>query len=109
MIFDPGASKTTITPQVAKAIGFQKQRGTYRKVGVVTASRHEEVINFVVPEVQLGGQTVAGLEVVSMRLPKAVGARGLLGLNFLRHFKILLDFGKGEVTFNRLRTTRAAS
>ncbi|MGQ9627405.1 MAG: hypothetical protein ACUVV0_10945 [Anaerolineae bacterium] len=56
----------------------------------------------VVPLVRLYTETVHNLTVLCVPLPSQAGVMGTLGLNFLRHFKVTLDFGEGLASFERI-------
>ena len=45
--------------------------------------------------VRVGAGTVSGLEVSCYDLPAFLGADGLLGLNFLRRFRVTFAFDSG--------------
>ena len=49
------------------------------------------------------GQKVTNLDVLCHDLPPESGVDGLLGLNFLRHFKLTIRFRKGIIDLNRER------
>jgi hypothetical protein len=46
------------------------------------------------------------LNFLIMPLPLPLGVKGLLGLNFMRHFKVILDFEQGILNFERLSHPR---
>jgi hypothetical protein len=49
------------------------------------------------------GQKVAALDVLCHDLPAESGIDGLLGLNFLRHFRLTIRFRKGIVELAKER------
>ena len=49
------------------------------------------------------GQKVTNLDVLCHDLPPESGVDGLLGLNFLRQFKLTIRFRKGIIDLNRER------
>jgi len=49
------------------------------------------------PRLQALGQSLDDLEVITLNLPSAAGVHGLLGLSFLRHFKLFINFPKGKL------------
>ena len=49
------------------------------------------------------GQKVTNLDVLCHDLPPESGVDGLLGLNFLRHFRLTIRFRKGIIDLNKER------
>jgi hypothetical protein len=49
------------------------------------------------------GQKVTRLDVLCHDLPAESGVDGLLGINFLRHFKLTIRFRKGIIDLTRER------
>jgi clan AA aspartic protease (TIGR02281 family) len=101
MIFDTGATFTTITPEIALKLGFDLQK-TARDQIVYTANKAISAFRFIIPCVYLQNEKVSDHEVRCMALPKELRVDGLLGLNFLRHFNICLDFESGLLTLERI-------
>ncbi|HIC96629.1 TPA: hypothetical protein EYP12_08425 [Candidatus Bipolaricaulota bacterium] len=91
---DTGATYTMIPWEVAQALGYHPERSR-RRIELMTASGMVVVPLLEVKEVKALGQTVKGLEVLVHDLPPAGRVEGLLGLNFLRGFKLTLDFKAG--------------
>ena len=93
-LLDTGARRTLITPGLAAGLGFHPTRfeETTRIVGAVaTASAGCLTLE----SVSVLGLEVAGLRVLCHPLPEALGAQGLLGLDFLNRFCVVID-GPGE-------------
>jgi hypothetical protein len=49
------------------------------------------------------GQKVANMEVLCHDIPPESGVDGLLGLSFLKHFKLTIRFRKGIIDLNKER------
>lgn len=93
LILDTGASRTVFTPQALQAVGFDPTAGP--TIAATTASHIESVVLLTINRLEAGGQSVSNLEVTVMSLPPALRADGLLGLDFLRHFHLFINFQKG--------------
>jgi hypothetical protein len=52
---------------------------------------------------RLGGSTVRGLEVFVYDLPPLLAADGLVGLDFLRRFRVTFDFEAGVLILREPR------
>mgnify|MGYP005843054241 CR=1 FL=1 len=107
MALDTASSISTIRPDVATRLGFDL--GTVLNMETVsTANQIISVPLLVIPSVTLYTETVHDLEVLCVPLPSQTGVRGTLGLNFLRHFKVTLDFGEGLASFERIALSSEA-
>lgn len=91
MILDTGATYTMFPFETARALGLDPSVPR-RKIEIVTASTIEYRPIIVVPSVRAFGFEVRNLEVACHDLPPRAPCDGLLGLNFLRQFNILLYF-----------------
>jgi len=101
MIFDTGASFTIITPKVAIELGYDLS--TLPSIPLFTASREESTLMLELKTVSIGGdKRISKVSARCMLLPSDLKIDGLLGLNFLRHFNINLNFEQGILTFNRI-------
>ncbi|MBI5300197.1 MAG: retroviral-like aspartic protease family protein [Deltaproteobacteria bacterium] len=93
LILDTGATFTLIAPEILLRIGSDPSKAT-DKSAITTASGIEFVPFLKVPIIKTLGVERNDIEVCAHSLPSNMPARGLLGLNFLRHFNIHLDFLK---------------
>ena len=91
MVLDTGASLTMLPHEVILAIGCDPTK-TARHVEIMTASSVEVVPVVVVPAVTALGNAVKHLEAICHSLPSISPVEGLLGLNFLRHFDLHMNF-----------------
>ena len=91
VILDTGASITTLSHEMALAIGCSPTKASHR-IEIMTASSVELVPIVVIPTIEVLGHKVKCLEVVCHDLPSISPVDGLLGLNFLKHFNLHLNF-----------------
>lgn len=83
MIVDTAASYLTVRPDVFEQLGV----APINKASLVTASARAEAPLGQVDKVTVGTQCFAAdVQVISIPLPSALPAEGLLGASFLRHF-----------------------
>jgi len=93
LLIDTGASLTMIRGDVLQAAGvsrlaYQSMQRFNTANGVVDASI------FVLDSLSMGEQSINNLEVGSLSSEHFQAADGLLGMNFLKHFKFFIDQGE---------------
>ncbi len=91
MVFDTGASITSISYETALNIGMDPAMAK-KRIEIVTASGKEYVPIMIVPKLTVLGYTLEGVESIVLNLPPGTRARSLLGLNVLSDFNIALRF-----------------
>jgi clan AA aspartic protease (TIGR02281 family) len=89
LLLDTGASLTVITPALLQQLGLDYNR-PQRTAWFNTANGVVEAPIFTIDRVSIGSQTVDRLEVAVMDLNNQ-GIGGLLGMNFLQHFRFSID------------------
>ena len=97
LILDTGASYTMISPEILIRIGCDPSQTLYKKP-ITTASGVEYVPFLIVSSLKVWGVERKNVEVCAHSLPPNIPARGLLGLNFLRHFNVHLNFLDRNIT-----------
>lgn len=100
MALDTGATHTVISLSAARDIGYDPSR-TRGSVELLTAGGIVHAPKLRLRSAACLGQKVANLDVVCHDLPAGSPIEGLLGLDFLRHFSVLLDFPKGRLAIRR--------
>jgi predicted aspartyl protease len=91
MSLDTGLSITFFTPRLLQEVGLDPAAATVRR-SVYTYDGVAELPVLQVPRLRVFGQEVHDLEVASGELPPKLGLDGVLGLNFLRHFDLHINF-----------------
>jgi len=91
MILDTGALYTAISWDIAKDIGYDPA-GASERVPIVTANGVIEVPKIKVRGIGFRGLYAENVEVICHDIPEIAEIEGLLGISFLKHFKISLDF-----------------
>ncbi|MEY2562963.1 MAG: hypothetical protein QOH88_1156 [Verrucomicrobiota bacterium] len=97
---DTGASTTAIAPELAKQLGVASS-----PIGAATTGgAHVDVAGGILQSFQVGGAKIENSNVVVAdffgMLSKAIGARldGIVGYNFLRNYKVALDYPNETLT-----------
>lgn len=91
MIVDTGATITTIPIESAIAIGCDPTKPK-RRIELITASGIEYAPMVTVPKIEFLGFTLRNTDVICHNLPPQSVGSGLLGLNILKNFDLLLKF-----------------
>ncbi len=106
MALDTGAGLTMIPIETALAIGYDPAKAR-KRVELVTASGIELVPQLTIRRARCLGHTVRDLDVVCHDLPTQSPVKGLLGLNFLRHFDVRLNFLRKRLDLQGARQQRS--
>jgi predicted aspartyl protease len=97
LAIDTGASYTMISNEAILSIGPNPSLHALRKIEVTTGSGIIFVPVIKIPRFRALGYEIKNLEVICHTLPPESSVEGLLGLNFLRAFKITFDFPKNTI------------
>jgi len=93
-IIDTGATYTSISQSMADALGYRLGPNT-ETVRVGTASGVETVPVVILDSVNIQGYAVRNLRAIVLP-PRSQAELGLLGLNYLDHFRYTVDAGRKE-------------
>ena len=103
LILDTGASRTTLPPLVLRGIGLDPDAAG-REVRVTTASGSQTAPLLTINRIDASGHSVNDLDITCLDLPNQLQIDGLLGLNFLRHFKLYINFSKGVLVIHERKS-----
>lgn len=93
LVLDTGSSYTVLRWKLIYAIGLTvNPRKTTQRT---TATAVETVPKIIIPEINAFGNGVKNVDAIVKDLPPESHVDGLLGLSFLKHFKLTIDFKKG--------------
>jgi clan AA aspartic protease (TIGR02281 family) len=95
-VVDTGASMVTIPRSTAQKLGLMSSRSTMRRQ-VNTAGGTVQAETVVLPSIELDGWQLDNVEALVLDLPNQPGV-GLLGLNYLRRFRMDLNSERGVLT-----------
>lgn len=96
LIADTGAQHTLISPRVAARLGLDLDR-PLRLQALAGVGQSPPVPVVRLDRLRVGASVVSGLEASVYDLPPFFRADGLLGLNFLRRFRVTFAFDTGEL------------
>jgi Aspartyl protease len=100
-IIDTGASMTLIPAWAAEMLGYRPQ-ATSEWIRVQTAGGPRRLPYAALSRIEIQGLGLSNLPVLFGDLPGYDASRGLLGMDFLRHFSMAVDHDLGRMTL-RLR------
>jgi predicted aspartyl protease len=103
VVLDTGASFTVVATDILVHLGYDPANPLFTRQRIVTGSGIEYAPRMTLRSVTAIGQKVANLEVLGHDLPAESGISGLLGLNFLRHFRLTVRFRKGIAELTKER------
>jgi Tfp pilus assembly protein PilF len=96
-IIDTGASMTLIPAWAAEMLGYRAS-ATSEWIGVQTAGGPRRLPYAALSRLEVQGLGVSNLPVLFGDLPGYDANRGLLGMDFLRHFSMAVDHDLGRMT-----------
>jgi len=91
---DTGATYMMIPWEIAEVLGYNPELSKER-IDMTTASGVEKVPLITLKSVSVLGMKAEDIKVAVHDLPQRSYVDGLLGLSFLKNFKICLDFRQG--------------
>jgi predicted aspartyl protease len=94
---DTGATSTLVNLAMLVGVGYDPGTAPTR-VQVTTGSGIEFAPRVVVIRLRALGQQRRDFPVLGHTLPASAGVDGLIGLDFLRGFKLGMDFQSGEIS-----------
>lgn len=99
LALDTGATDTMANIAPLAAVGYDPSLEP-DLVQVTTGSNVEFVPHIVVDKIKALGQERSDFPILGHTLPPSAGVDGLLGLDFLRDLKLIIDFRAGVITLN---------
>jgi predicted aspartyl protease len=103
VVLDTGASLAIVATDIMARLGYDPANPSLGRQRIITGSGVEYAPRTTVRSATAIGQKVADLEVLCHDLPPESGVDGLLGLSFLKHFKLTIRFRKGIIDLNKER------
>jgi aspartyl protease family protein len=94
MVLDTGATYTMIPWYIIEELGYNPATSK-EFVSMTTASGTIEAPLITIKGVSIFGMLVKNQKVIVHNLPESSRVDGLLGLSYLKHFKLTIDFKKG--------------
>ena len=103
VVLDTGASLTIVATDIMAQLGYDPANPRLARQRIITGGGGEYAPRTTVRSATAIGQRVANLEVLCHDLPPESGVDGLLGLSFLKHFKLTVRFRKGIIDLTKER------
>ncbi|MFC1579791.1 tetratricopeptide repeat protein [Thermodesulfobacteriota bacterium] len=98
LLVDTGASRTALTNKMAKKLGISPTEKSPRRTTVVFGGRKIQVPFVKLASIQVGEARLNNLKVgVSEVSPERPSVDGVLGNDFLKHFKVTVDRAKSRL------------
>lgn len=101
MALDTGASLTVIPWSAAEMLGLDPARSR-RRMRFMTGSGMEAAPVLTVDAIEVLGVQISHVPVLCHDLPQRSLVDGLLGLSFLRHCRLLIDFQGGILRLDKV-------
>jgi predicted aspartyl protease len=96
LALDTGATRTTINAAMLTAIGYDPALSPER-FQVTMGSGVEYVPRIVVEKMSVLGQVKTDVSVLCHTLPPSAGVDGVLGVDFFRKRRLIIDFSTGTI------------
>mgnify|MGYP001052224515 CR=1 FL=1 len=100
LVLDTGSIFTVLSSPVLRLIGYEPADAE-KQIGVVTAGGIVDAFKIRVDRVSVAELEVPEFDVLCMDIVGLPHIDGLLGLDFLKHFRTVIDFRKGIVEISR--------
>lgn len=99
LILDTGAMYTAISWEVARDLGYDPA-GSPERVAIITANGVIEVPKLTIRRVAFRELAAEQIEMICHDIPELAEIEGLIGLSFLKYFRVVMDFKGGvlEIT-----------
>lgn len=95
LVLDTGASFVVLPWRLAIAISLRID--PQKTIQTTTATTVETVPKVTIPKISVLSKTATNVEAIIKDLPPEAPIDGLLGLSFLKHFQLKIDFPQGEL------------
>jgi predicted aspartyl protease len=95
LILDTGATRTTISPAALIGLGVTYRDAPKVEIHGVTGTASAYLVGL--ESLEVGGARVGPLPVLSHDTQMGGGSQGLLGRDFLNHFRVTIDNARGVV------------
>ncbi len=100
LALDTGASTTMLNTEILRMAGYDPARGS--ETLLITGSTIPTARLLMIDRLDAAGQSVKNLEVVCHDLPDESELDGLLGLNFLCHFDLEINYSNATIVLKPL-------
>jgi len=99
LALDTGPTASLINTDLLASLGYEPALDSPH-INITTGSAVVTVTETILDQIDTLGKTVHDFQVVSHTLPETAGVDGLLGLDFFRGSRLVLDFRTGRLTLD---------
>lgn len=99
MALDTGAEMTLVSKELLEELGYETSPAI-RTTEITTASEVVDVPVIAVDRISALGQEQRNFQMLCYTLPPSATVDGLLGLDFLRGMRLVVDFREGLITLD---------
>lgn len=103
-IFDTGAPRTEFSDTALQYAGFLSAT---QPISLKNGLQSQKYGKIVLPQIQICGHSIGNLEVFVSHFEKSWGIDALIGLDFLRQFKVEIDYSKGVIISDTFPASRS--
>lgn len=97
LVFDPGASITTIDTAYMDRLGYSVA-GKNPRISTLGGTGGTSIgYTIEIPYLESLGEKVEGFNIACHDMSNKQGIIGLLGMNFIKHFRMDIDFSNGVI------------
>lgn len=96
-MFDTGAVLTIVDPKFTDYLGYSAQQDAVGTSALDGAAGRSEGYVIKVPKFKCLGFELNDFSIACHDMDTKLGVAGILGMNFLRHFRIDLNYTTGEI------------
>lgn len=97
LVFDTGAVMTIVDTDIVDYMGYSARKDGIHRSALDGAGGRSEGFVIQVPKFKCLGVELEGFEIACHDLDTKLGVAGLLGMNFLKHFHMDIDFRSGAI------------
>ena len=104
LVFDTGASITSISPDSILGLGYDLSNPKYEQPSITASGTIESKV-ITLSKLSAIGEIVENIDVAIQEFPEKLtmwGIQGLLGLDFLKHFDVNICFSSGFIDIERI-------
>ena len=96
LVLDTGATLTVLTPRILEFVGYVAEDQPAR-IRITTGSGTEYGTRVIVRRIECLGMERIEMPIVCYDFPPSAGIQGVLGLDFLREHKLVIDMREGTL------------
>lgn len=104
LVFDTGASMTTISPDSILGLDYDLSNPKYKRPSITASGTIESKV-ITLRKLSALGEIVENIDVAIQEFPEELtmlNIHGLLGLDFLKHFDVNICFSSGFIDIKRI-------